>query len=179
MLGKLLSKLATIYCPLIQYSLYVERQNFLIKEKTYSFDKNSLTKEDYNNIYQGILQECLKLMNSKNQVLIKGFFENIDKYEDLYNDFINVILVNYINNLTTKQQQLLGETGYLNPYFTYDIVDNYKIGLSTIAMATIKIRDDGIIKIGYPKFYTTAPLIPLILVINIYKYFTDVSCDLN
>ena len=173
MFGKLLSKLTTVYCPLIQYSLYIERQNFLIKEKTYSFDKNSLTKDNYINIYYGILEECLKLMNPKNRILIKGFFENIDKHEDLYNDFINVILVNYINNLTPKEQCLLGKTGYLNPYLIYEIVDNYKISLATIAMATIKLRDDGMIKIQYPKTYSIASLIPLILAINIYKYFTE------
>ena len=81
--------------------------------------------------------------------------------------------------MTTKQQHLLSETGYLNPYFTYDIVDDYKIALSTIAMATIKIRDDGIIKISYPKINTTAPLIPLILAINMYKYFTDALYNLE
>lgn len=179
MFKKLLSKLATIYCPLIQYSLYMERHNFLISEKTYSFDKNSLTRDDYANIFQGILLECLKLMNHKNQILIKGFFENVDKHEDLYNDFINIILVNYINNLNRKEQLELGKTGYFNPYLTYEIVDNYGISLSTIAMATIKLRDDGTIKIKYPKGYSTAPLIPLILSINMYKYLTEVSCNFS
>lgn len=173
MITKLFSKLCTVYCPLIQYTCYMESESFLIKETSYSFDKNNLSKEELDLIFQGILSECIKLMNPKNKDLIMYFFKNIHTFENIYNDFTNIILFKYINNLTEQEQRKLEITGYFNPYLKYNIVESYKIGIHTIAMATIKIRDDGIIKIKYPKCYSTASLIPLILAINMYKYFTD------
>ena len=165
-------------CPLIKYYFYVEHFNCFIKTITYSFDIKSLNKESYSDIYEMIFKECLSMMNSKNQELIRRFFDNINN-DDIYHDFINIYLVEYINNLSKKQQVDLGKTGLVNAFFTYDEVEDYKLSSDTLTMITIDIRDDGKIKIKYPKMTTIAPIIPLIIITNFYKYYSDVINSLK
>lgn len=144
--------------------------------KTYSFDIATLERNDgYTDLYSQIFIEALLSMNKDNRALIFRYFtdDSIPKKKDDY--FTNVILVNYINNLKPRERTDILETGYVNPYYTYEKSEDYKI-YKMLCIGSIKayIIDGNLkVRLGYNRISTISSLVPLILVTSLYNYFVD------
>lgn len=182
MFYNLLLKFRDIVCPILQYEVFANSTNMLIKEEfSASFNATSLSSYDYMEIYLKIFIECIKKMNTKNRNLILSYF--MDESPKTYNqDFINPILTNYINNLSKKEINLLSKTGYFSPYYkckTEIVTNNY---LNALCLGYIKIFliDNEIkVKIIWNKFSTVSSVMPLCIITSSYTYFSQKTDLLN
>lgn len=158
---------------IISYDIMMKQFDFLIFEKISSKDYKELTPVQWGFIFQSIFIECVSRMNEKNKNLVVAYFSDRKFYKNSMNKtFVEIVLCNYIDNLSKTEVKDVSDTGFFNP-IEYEEVDKIDfLDLEGICAASIKVLKDNV-TVNWNRISTVSSLAPLYIIYNMYHYISN------